>query len=129
MKDNEHLCQEDVFGKRAEMPSNLHTGNRSSPGFGLRFPSFDPTSRPGKPLSLRSWRLKIDLKRVVRIGKIVVGGGCWRRVICREYINWRRVCCRARLALHIPQVQVLEDLFDHILICYESDDPHSTGTL
>jgi hypothetical protein len=27
--------------------------------------------------------------QTIRIGKIVGGGGCWRLVICREYINWR----------------------------------------
>jgi hypothetical protein len=69
------------------MPSNLDTGNRSSPGFGLRSPSFAPTCRPDRPLSLRSRLLKIGFNRVARIGEIVVGGGYWRMVVCPRSVR------------------------------------------
>jgi hypothetical protein len=77
MTDNEVLCQEEIFGKHTEMPSNLDAENRSSPGFGLCSPSFrlrsvsfDPTNRPDQVVSLCSWLLKIGLCRAVSTGKI-----------------------------------------------------------
>jgi hypothetical protein len=60
------------------------------------------------------WFLKIGLCRVIRIPDVIIRAGTRLLVVCGKHIDGRGVGCRARLSLHIPQAQVLEDIFDVI---------------
>jgi hypothetical protein len=63
-------------------------------------------------LTARVWFLKIGLCRVIRIPDGVIRAGTRLLVVCGKHINGWGVGHRARLSLHIPQGQVLEDLFN-----------------
>jgi len=77
--------------------------------------------RPDKACKPRSWLLKVGFNRVVRIGKIVVGGGCRRLVICREYINWRGICKGTRFSFYVQKFQVAFRLRCWVTIIWLSD--------
>ena len=77
-------------------------------------------------LTARVSVLKIGLCRVIRISDIIIPAGTRLLVVGGEHTDGRGVGCRERLSLHIPQAQVPEDLFNHIGIFNENNDPHST---
>ncbi|MFC1816946.1 hypothetical protein ACFL0M_13660 [Thermodesulfobacteriota bacterium] len=74
--------------------------------------------------------LKVGRCRVIWIPDVISRAGIRLLVVCGKHIDGRGVGCRARLSLHIPSASGgLENLFNHIRIFNESNDPHRTGTL
>lgn len=73
--------------------------------------------------------LKVGLCGVFRVNNVIIRTGSRLLVIYRKNIDGRRVGRWTRFSLYIPQAQVLENLFNHTRVLYESNDPHSTGTL
>lgn len=75
-------------------------------------------------LTARVWFLKISLCRVIRISDVIICAEIRLRIAYWKHIDRRCVGCRARLSLYLLKAQVIEDLFDYILMFYEGNYPH-----